>query len=124
MQNSMFEASEGWEGSIYRVRTSSFNVAFVIGAGEDPDEIDTVDVEVTLADGSCWSATMFTLAEVERLMARWAVTGEYGGGSYFWCSDGVIVREPGVTNMTMVLAQLYEDGQLTDVLERLDRAEE
>lgn len=125
MRNSTFVVIfQGWEGPIYRVQTPLFEVRFMVGGDEDPDQVKNVDVEVRLADGSRWSATMFTLAEVERLMARWAATGEYGGGSHFWCSDGLIVREQGLDNMVRVLATLYNDGQLTDVLKRLDHGEE
>jgi hypothetical protein len=63
---------------------------------------------------------MFTLAEVDRLMARWSGTGECADGSYFYCSDGLIVREPGVGNMTRVLAALHGDGDLIHILNRLD----
>jgi hypothetical protein len=62
---------------------------------------------------------VFTLAEVERLMARWSRTGEALGGRYFWCSDGLIVRDPGIDSMTQVLAGLLDDGDFTQVLQRL-----
>ncbi|GAA5063116.1 hypothetical protein GCM10023336_42090 [Streptomyces similanensis] len=63
---------------------------------------------------------MFTLAEVERLMKRWSQTGEELGGRYFWCSDGLIVRDPGIDNMTQVLAGLIDAGDFAQVLQRLD----
>jgi hypothetical protein len=66
---------------------------------------------------------VFTLAEVERLMARWSRTGEALGGRYFWCSDGLIVRESGIDSMTQVLAGLLDDGDFTHVLQRLDDEE-
>ncbi|WP_143532700.1 hypothetical protein [Saccharothrix sp. ALI-22-I] len=77
--------SQGWDLPYYRVRTSSFVVAFLLGHDEDPDRVENLDAEVRLPDGSRWSASIFTVAEVGRLMARWARTGEYSGGSYFWC---------------------------------------
>ncbi|MFE2276736.1 hypothetical protein ACFXAE_05580 [Streptomyces sp. NPDC059454] len=105
----------------YRVRTDLFEASFLPSAGEDLDAVCNVDVEVQLAaDGSRWSATVFTLAEVERLMKRWSRTGEELGGRYFWCSDGLIVRDPGIDNMTRVLAGLLETGDFTQVLQRLD----
>ncbi|MCR6482890.1 hypothetical protein M8542_08670 [Amycolatopsis sp. OK19-0408] len=93
---------------------------FTIGGGEQPETVENVDAEVRFPDGSRWSATFFTLAEVGRLMANWARTGEYGGGRYFWCSDGVVVRDPGVESMTAVLAELHREGSLRDVLKRLE----
>ncbi|QKW30930.1 hypothetical protein HUT11_07275 [Streptomyces seoulensis] len=111
------EANEPW----YRVRTDRFEASFLPSAGEDLDAVCNVDVEVRLtADGSRWSATMFTLAEVERLMKRWSQTGEGLGGRYFRCSDGLIVRDPGIDNMTQVLAGLIDAGDFAQVLQRLD----
>jgi hypothetical protein len=112
--------SEGWAGAGYRVRTTAFDLLFITSSDTDLDELDNVDVEVRLADGSRWSATMFTVAEVQRLMSRWAETGEAQSGAFFWVSDGVIVRERGVRAMTKLIVGLYEDDELTSVLSRLD----
>jgi hypothetical protein len=79
-----------------------------------------IDVFVDLPDGSRWSATVFTLAEVERLMDRWASTGEALSGRYFSCSDGLIVREPGVSAMVAVLAGLLEEGEFSQVLQQVE----
>jgi hypothetical protein len=85
------------------------------------DAVCNVDVEVRLAaDGSRWSATMFTLAEVERLMKRWQRAGEELGSRCFWCPDGLIVRDPGIDNMTRVLVGLLDAGDFAQVLQRFD----
>ncbi|MFC9894695.1 hypothetical protein ACFVMC_13485 [Nocardia sp. NPDC127579] len=113
--------SQSFDGIFYRVQTTSFDARFIISADADPERVENVDVEVRLTDGSRWSATMFTVAEVQRLMARWSQTGECGGGAYFWCRDGVIVGDPGVRAMTAVLIGLHDDDDgLTAVLQRLD----
>ncbi|MEV0251776.1 hypothetical protein AB0H76_34665 [Nocardia sp. NPDC050712] len=120
MAGSTAVLSHSFDGIFYRIRTTSFEVRYIISAGEDPEQVENVDVEVHLPDGSRWSATMFTIREVERLMARWSTTGECVGGSYFWCGDGVIVRDPGVSAMTAVLIGLHDDeNALTDVLRPL-----
>lgn len=62
---------------------------------------------------------MFTLDEVVRTMRRWQRTGECAGGSYFAVPDGLIVREPGVRNMTAVLIAMHDSGELTSRLPRL-----
>ncbi|MFE7171219.1 hypothetical protein [Streptomyces sp. NPDC057616] len=41
-------------------------------------------------------------------------------GCYFWCSDGLIVRDAGIGNMTHVLAGLIKNGDFTQILQRLD----
>jgi hypothetical protein len=113
--------TRGWDEPWYRVRTDRFEASFLLDTAEELDAVCNVDVEVRLtADGSRWSATMFTLAEVERLMKRWAQTGEELGDRYFWCSDGLIVRDPGIDNMTQVLTGLLDAGDFTQVLQRLD----
>ncbi|MFI1200716.1 hypothetical protein ACH4VR_14915 [Streptomyces sp. NPDC020883] len=109
-----------WDGPWYRVQTEQFEAAFLPDAGEDPETVDNVDVFVDLKDGSRWSATIITLAQVEILMKRWAASGEALGGRYFWCSDGLIVRDAGISNMTQVLAGLIETGEFTQILQRLD----
>jgi hypothetical protein len=110
----------GWDGPFYRVRTSVFDVTFMVGGGERPETVENVDAEIRLPDGSRWSVTVFTLAEVERLMSAWARTGEYGGGSYFWCFGGLVVRDPGVDNITIALADLYQSGNFREALNCLD----
>jgi hypothetical protein len=47
-------------------------------------------------------------------------TGEDLGGRYFWCSDGLIVREPSIDSMTQVITGLLYSGELEQVLQRLD----
>ncbi|MFE1774246.1 hypothetical protein [Streptomyces sp. NPDC059008] len=109
-----------WDGPWYRVRTDHFEASFLPGEGEDLEAVCNVDVEVRLAkDGSRWSATVFTVAEVARLMEKGARTGEDLDGRYFWCSDGLIVRDPGIENMAQVIAGLLDSGEFEHVLQRL-----
>ncbi|MFI8791403.1 hypothetical protein [Streptomyces sp. NPDC055105] len=109
-----------WDGPFYRVHTGHFEAAFVPNAGEDLESVDNVDVFVDLPDGSRWSATIITLAQVDLVMKRWAATGEALGGRYFWISDGLIVRDAGISNMTQVLVGLVENDEFTQILQRLD----
>ncbi|WP_406384424.1 hypothetical protein [Streptomyces sp. NBC_01618] len=114
-------AEQGWDAPWYRVRTERFQASFLPSANEPLDAVCNVDVEVRLtADESRWSATVFTLAEVERLMEKDSRTGESLNGRYFWCSDGLIVRDPGIDNITHVLTGLLDCGDFTQVLQRLD----
>lgn len=109
-----------WDGPWYRVRTLGFEVSFLPNDGEDVETVCNIDVFVDLPDGSRWSATVFTLTEVERLMNVRSTTGEALGGRYFWCSDGLIVREPGVSAMVVVLAGLLESGDFRQVLQQIE----
>ncbi|MEV1121522.1 hypothetical protein AB0I91_41240 [Actinosynnema sp. NPDC049800] len=109
-----------WDAPWYRVRCERFEAAFLPGAGEDLDAVDNVDVFVHLPDGSRWSGTVFTLAQVEALMAKWAESGEALGGRYFSVSDGLIVRDAGVMDMAHVIGGLIEDGEFPQIFRRLD----
>lgn len=79
-----------------------------------------VDVEVRLADGSRWSVTVFTVAEIQRLMERWSRSGDAMSGRYFWCSDGLMVRDLGIEYMAQVIAGLLHSGAFAEILQRLD----
>ncbi|MFD7982029.1 hypothetical protein ACFV4M_01440 [Kitasatospora indigofera] len=122
MTNSLpsMTVEQTWDGPWYRVRTGRFEASFLLSAGEDLDAVCNVDVEVRLADGSRWSATVFTVAEVQRLMEEWSRSGEALGGRYFWCSDGLIVRDPGIDNMTQVITGLLDGGEFEQILQCLD----
>ncbi|WP_405466723.1 hypothetical protein OG783_28945 [Streptomyces jietaisiensis] len=107
----------GWDEPWYRVRMEGFEASFLPSDGEDFDEVCTVDVFVTMEDGSRWTAAVFTVAEVERLMKFWAGTDEALGGRYFWVSDGLIVRDPGIDSMTGVIAGLIENGEFSEIFQ-------
>ncbi|MER7222177.1 hypothetical protein [Streptomyces rubradiris] len=107
----------GWDKPWYRVRMEGFEASFLPSDGKDVDEVCNVDVFVTLENGSRWTATVFTVAEVERLMKLWAGTDEALGGRYFWVSDGLIVRDPGVDSMTGVIAGLIENGEFSEIFQ-------
>ncbi|KUH35642.1 MULTISPECIES: hypothetical protein [Streptomyces] len=109
----------GWDAPWYRVRTESFQASFLPSDGEDLAEVCHIDVFVTLTDGSRWTATVFTVAEVEHLMNLWAGTDEALEGRYFWVSDGLIVRDPGIDNMTDVIAGLIENGEFPEIFQRV-----
>ncbi|MFB6658105.1 hypothetical protein ACFCXL_13050 [[Kitasatospora] papulosa] len=107
----------GWDEPWYRVRLEGFEASFLPSDGEDLDEVCNIDVFVALEDGSRWTATVFTVAEVERLMKLWAGTDEALGGRYFCVSDGLIVRDPGIDCMTDVIAGLIENGEFSEIFQ-------
>ncbi|MFF4649684.1 hypothetical protein [Streptomyces sp. NPDC001380] len=96
-----------------------YEICFVPGADEDLDEVCNVDMWVTFTDGNRWSGTVFTLDEVQRIMDHWKGTGECLDGSYFWCWDGLIVREAGIPAMVRVIDDLVATGDYEGVLRSL-----
>ncbi|MFF2166557.1 hypothetical protein ACFVWP_38575 [Streptomyces sp. NPDC058175] len=82
--------------------------------------MDNVDVFVDLPDRSRRTATIITLARVGLVMKRWAASGDALGGRCFWLSDGLIVRDAGISNMPQVLIGLVENDEHTQARRRLD----
>jgi hypothetical protein len=78
-----------WDGPFYRVRRDGYEICFVPGAGEDLGEVCNVDMWVIRNDGDRWSGTVFTLDEVQRIMARQRQAGE-PDGDYWWCWEGLV----------------------------------
>lgn len=105
---------------LMKVQLEGAEAVFMLGADDNAKTVENVDVEVILDDGSRWSATFLSLAEIGRIMSRWKTTGECLGGSYFQCSDLVVVGREGLDAMTEVLRGLLESGQLRNVLTRVD----
>lgn len=58
----------------------------------DPDN-DNVDVQVTFPNGDNFSATFFTLQNIDALMQHYTKTGECAAGSYFWASNMIIIQK-------------------------------
>ena len=92
------------------VETPQFKALFMLGADDRVETVENVDAEVTLPDGSRWSATLMTLLEIERIMMHWAESGENRSGAYFQCSDLVIVRTAGIPGMIQALEAVIENG--------------
>jgi len=78
-----------------------------------------VDVEVHTESGR-WSATFFTLANIEALMREHAVTGECAGGLYEWAADMIVVRELSYEVIRRTVVQLQRDGEFESAFGLLD----
>lgn len=105
---------------LHVVETSQFKALFMLGADDRVETVENVDAEVTLPDGTRWSATIMTLLEIERIMMHWADTGENLGGAYFQCPDLVIVRTGGIPGMIKALEAVLESGGPQGILGNLD----
>ncbi|MEU8332843.1 hypothetical protein [Micromonospora sp. NPDC048839] len=106
------------------VETEAAVVQFMLGGGDDAETVDNVDAHIYLADGTHRYATFFTPDAVKEILQRHASTGETDGGRYFWCSDQVIVPEPGVAAMVAAVDEMIRSGEIEvmcgRVEERLD----
>jgi hypothetical protein len=88
---------------------------------ERPRPNANVDVEVTDADGTRWTATFFTLGNLEALFQKNAVTGECRNGLYLWASDMILVREISSEVIEATVADLKASGEFSDAFRLLDR---
>ncbi|MEW1779996.1 hypothetical protein [Streptomyces sp. NPDC086777] len=112
-----------WDGPFYRVRRDGYEICFVPGAGEDLDEVCNVDMWVIRDDGDRWSGTVFTLDEMRRIMDHHRQAGE-PEGDYWWCWDGLIVRDAGVASMVEVIDGLVATGEYESVLRHIGPADD
>ncbi|MGW2770751.1 hypothetical protein [Streptomyces sp. NPDC001275] len=71
------------------------------------------------ADGNRWSGTVMTLDQVRRMMESWKDSGECLDGSYFYCWDGLIVRDPGIPAMVRAIDDLVATGDYESALRPL-----
>ncbi|MES2933726.1 MAG: hypothetical protein V4805_09600 [Pseudomonadota bacterium] len=70
----------------------SFELTIRAGESGLHVENDNVDVEITLENGEKYSATFFTLTNIEMLFKKNRLTGECNAGLYFWATDMILVE--------------------------------
>ena len=77
--------------------------------------MENVDGYVYLDDGVVKTFTALTLAEVDRLLNRWAQSGEALSGLYLCCSDLVLLRSPGLRDITAAVEDAIAPGLLPSI---------
>jgi hypothetical protein len=83
-----------------------------------PDAVDdNVDVFVRFADGRAYVATVYTLANVATLLARWRQSGECASGTYFWSTNMFIVERLTEDVLARTVKDLLETGEFYQVFE-------
>ena len=78
---------------------------------------DNLDVIVRFASGKEYAATFFTLANIEMIMKRYALSGECLRGKYFWSSSMIIVRDLTRKTIEETVEDLLESGEFEAVFE-------
>ncbi|MGW4469504.1 hypothetical protein ACWENQ_07490 [Nonomuraea sp. NPDC004354] len=100
------------EGPFYRVIEPGFEMLIPQWEGHDPETAKEADATITLPDGTRRYATFMTLDVIGRTMDRWRDTGECLNGRYFWCSDLIVIREPGFASMADAVRGMIETGEI------------
>lgn len=78
----------------------------VVRGVADDDSVANVDVELMDGFGARWSATVLTIAEIQRLMRRYRDTGECMDGAFFRVPDLLILDEPTLDSLVAVIEEL------------------
>jgi hypothetical protein len=91
-----------------------FSLHYPTGLPE-PTEDDNVDVRIELADGRAYSVTLFTVRNLETLMARWGTTGECAHGLYVWEKNMIVVQAISQAVIRRVAQDLVETGDIEKI---------
>ncbi len=83
----------------------------------DPDN-DNVDVQVTFPNGDNFSATFFTLQNIDILMQHYQKTGECAAGSYFWASNMIIVQKLTEQTICKAIDNLLAEEEFASVFSK------
>ncbi|MFA6902445.1 MAG: hypothetical protein WC236_05115 [Gallionellaceae bacterium] len=78
-----------------------------------------VDVNVIFIDGRKFSATFFTIKNIQELMANYALTGECLNGLYFWSKDMIIIESLSENQIKMTIENLMIDCEFEKVFGEL-----
>ena len=73
---------------------------------------DNVDVEITLVDNRVFSATFFTLKNIESLLSNYKTTGECASGLYFWAQDMIVVNDLDEITLRKTIIDLLDSEEL------------
>lgn len=97
-----------------RVPITHGRVRIALG-GEDPDTVENTDGFIDLDDGTTRTFTVFTLAEVDRLMKKWEQSGESSSGAHLRVPDLIVLRAGGVGNIVTALDDLADEMPIIEL---------
>jgi hypothetical protein len=81
---------------------------------------DNIDVFVRLDNGELWTATFFTISNIETLLNRYKVRGECLHGQYVWAKAMIIVRSLTAEGVRDTLEELHRTGELFAAMVRVE----
>lgn len=83
----------------------------VLGAQLWDLQRDNVDVEVVFDDGRRFSATFFTLTNLQLLFEKNKASGECESGLYLWASNMIIVRDLSLESIERTVKGLLSSSE-------------
>lgn len=81
---------------------------------------DNIDIEVIFSDKTRYSATVFTVKNIETLMEKDAKTGENNDGQYLWCPDLLIIHDLKEVTILDTIQHLIDENKLSSVFQLLE----
>lgn len=95
---------------------------FRVLASQDWDLYDdNIDVEIELNTGETFSATFFTVRNIQSLLNKFKATGECASGTYFWAVDMIITEDLSKETLYRAIEDLVISGDLGSACQGLDR---
>jgi hypothetical protein len=80
--------------------------------GTDPEDAN-VDVTVAFENGERYTATFFTVRNLQSLMETYRETGECAGGLYVWSARMIVVARLTKQNVERAVSDLLASGEFT-----------
>ena len=81
---------------------------------------DSIDVIVEMENGRVFSATYFTLKNIDTIFRRNNSSGECNHGQYFWASNMIIVESLTKEVVSESISDLVETGEFYNVFAEID----
>lgn len=91
----------------------------VVGQHEWDRDDDNVDVEVLTAEGR-YTATFFTIRNIQSLFEKNRISGECRGGLYFWASKMIIVEHLTEAAIHDSIEDLLREGEFQNAFARVE----
>lgn len=93
----------------------TYRIEIVAGVEALDNQDDNVDVFVWFGNGERYSATFFTVANIKSILGRYEETGECAGGTYFWASNMVVVRDLTISTIHSAIKDLLQTGEFYSI---------
>ena len=104
--------------SYITLQHNGYRLTIYSGIGSLDPGNDNVDVQVTFPNGDNFSATFFTLQNIETLMRHYQKTGECDAGSYFWASNMIIVQKLTEQTICKAIDDLLAAEEFTSIFSK------
>jgi hypothetical protein len=85
----------------------------------DSIEDDNVDALIFLEDDSSYTATFFTIKNIQSTMDRYRDTGECLSGDFFWAKNMVVLKDLSSNTIDRTVRELIDSGEYISAFELL-----